>query len=282
MYTLAIDIGNTSISVGVFSASAKGRSVYGGKGTRPLARQRSAHIKHFAGERGKKTVLNFKLPTHNNIGKDFYKKNILRYLNKKRIRKESIEKIIICSVVLDKTAIIKRLLSGLFKKKVLVVGKDIAVPILNRYRIPAQVGQDRLVGAYAALRFYGPGVIIIDFGTAVTFDVVSKKREYLGGLIFPGLDLSLDALYLHTALLPRIKLKKPISFVGTDTVSSINNGIVFGMAGVCDKIIERLEQKFKGYKVIATGGNVNFIKQYGRKIKFVHPHLVLEGLNLLC
>jgi type III pantothenate kinase len=243
MNTLTIDIGNTTVAFGLFS--------------------------------GKKLVVNFKLPTH---GKSvpFYKKDILR-----KVRASQVDKIIICSVVPQKTKLLKRLVSNIFKKKALVAGKDIKVPIINRYKRPSEVGQDRLVNSFAGLKLFGKGLILVDFGTAVTFDVVSKKGEYLGGLIFPGLELSLDALYRKTALLPKIKIKKPASLIGKDTASSMNSGIVFGMAGVCDEVIERLFKKFKGYKVIATGGNVNFIKQYSRRIRIVRPFLTLEGLRLL-
>lgn len=245
---LVIDIGNTTISGGVF--------------------------------REKKAIICFKLPTHNK-GKNFYKKSILKFLNKKSIKKEDFQKIIICSVVPEKTPIIKKLLFDIFKKKVLLIGKDIKIPMKNKYRNPKQVGQDRLVNAYAGLKIYGPGLIIVDFGTAITFDVVSKRGEYLGGLIFPGLDLSLDALYRRTALLPLIKIKKPKSLIGKDTISCINNGVVFGTTGVCDEIIERLQRKLRGYKVVATGGDVNFIKQFSKKIRIVRPFLTLEGLRLL-
>jgi len=241
--TLTIDIGNTTIALGLF--------------------------------RGKRLAFNFKLATH---GKSvsFYKESILR-----KIKVSQVDKIILCSVVPEKTKMLEKLLAQISKQKVLLVGKDVKIPVINRYKSPKQVGQDRLVNAFAGLKLFGKGLILVDFGTAVTFDVVSRKGEYLGGLIFPGLDLSLDALYRKTALLPRIKIKKPASLIGKDTVSSMNSGIVFGMAGVCDEVIERLLKKFKSYKVIATGGNANFIKQYSRRIKVVRPFLTLEGLRLL-
>jgi type III pantothenate kinase len=260
MNTLTIDIGNTTIAFGLFSATNIGGS---------------AHIKHFGGGRGKRISLTFKLPTHAK-GISFYRKNILR-----KVKAGEVGKVIICSVVPEKTGALKKLASQIFKKKVLVVGRDIKVPIINRYKNPRQVGQDRLVNAFAGLKLFGKGLILVDFGTAVTFDVVSRKGEYLGGLIFPGIDLSLEALYLKTALLPRIKIKRPVDIIGKDTATSMNSGIVFGMAGVCDEVIDRLLRKFKGYKVVATGGNVNFIKQYSRRIKVVRPNLTLEGLRML-
>ncbi|MBL7130418.1 MAG: type III pantothenate kinase [Candidatus Omnitrophica bacterium] len=272
---LTIDIGNTTISLGVFSA----------KGARlpPACRsgrdgQGSARIKHFGGGKGKKLVLHFKLATGKRAT---YKKDILRAFNKGNIKVRDISKIVVCSVVPKETGIFKSVLSRLFQKKVLLVDSDIKIPIKNKYRNPKQVGQDRLVNAYTGLKLYGPGLILVDFGTAISFDVVSKKEEYLGGLIFPGLDLSLAALNKKAALLPRIKIKKPKSLVGRDTITSISNGIVFGMAGACDQIIERLQKRFRDYKIIVTGGNANFIKKYSKKIKIVRPFLTLEGLRIL-
>ena len=221
---------------------------------------------------GKKLISSFKLPTGKN---EIYKRSILK------LSKFNILKIVICSVVPKATKVLSSLLKRQLKRRVLVVGRDINVAIKNRYENPKQVGSDRLVNAFSGLKQFGPGLILVDFGTAITFDVVSKKAEYLGGLIFPGLDLSLDALNKKTALLPRIKINRPKAIIGRDTVSSINSGIVFGMAGVCDEIIARLQKKYKGYKVIATGGNAEFIKKYSKKIKKIKPHLTLEGLRLL-
>jgi type III pantothenate kinase len=246
MYLLTIDIGNTTISLGVF--------------------------------KGRKLVLSFKISTGKRVE---YRGSILKALSKGRIKPSEVSRIIVCSVVPKETGVLKSILSSLFDKKVLQVGKDIKIPIINKYRNPQQVGQDRLVNAYAGLQLFGPGIILVDFGTAVTFDIVSRKSEYLGGLIFPGLDLSLDALYKKTALLPRINISRPKSLVGRDTISSMKNGIVFGMAGACDGIIERLLKKFRKYSVIATGGNVNFIKKHSKKIRIVRPYLTHEGLRLL-
>ena len=198
-----------------------------------------------------------------------------------RLRNKDISKIVLCSVVPKEALILKALLKNSLKQMVYETSKEVKVPIINRYEKPRQVGQDRLVNAYAGLKLFGGSLILVDFGTAITFDVVSKKGDYLGGLIFPGLDLSLDALHRRTALLPRIKIKKPKTLIGLDTASSINNGIIIGMAGVCDGVISRLHKKFKGYKVIATGGGVNFIKKFSTKIKTFREDLTLEGLRLI-
>ena len=243
---LTIDIGNTTINLGVF--------------------------------RGKRFVSQDKIVTGKRAS---YRQCVVNVLNKGKVKIQNIEKIVVCSVVPKETRILKGMLSKIFGKKILLVGRDIRIPIKNRYKSPKQVGQDRLVNSYAGLRLFGPGLILLDFGTAVTFDVLSKKGEYLGGLIFPGLDLSLDALYYKTAHLPRININNPKSLIGSDTKNSINNGIVFGMSGACDGIINRLLKKFKNYRVVATGGNVNFIKKYSKYIKTICPNLTLEGLRIL-
>ncbi len=261
MYLLAIDIGNTTISLGVFSTK-------GG----------SALIKNLGSGHGQRFVSNLKIPTGKRAA---YNRSVMRCLYQGKVKAEDISKIILCSVVPKETGVLKGILHKLWHKKVLLVGSDISVPIINRYKNPKQVGQDRLVNAYAGLKLYGPGLILVDFGTAVTFDIVSKKSEYLGGLIFPGLDLSLEALNQKTALLPKISIRYPNSLVGRDTTSSINNGTVFGMAGACDGVISRLQKKFKGYKIVTTGGNIGFIKRYSAKIKVIRPNLTLEGLFFL-
>jgi type III pantothenate kinase len=243
---LAIDIGNTTISFGIFNSN--------------------------------KLIISFKIPT---VKQSLYKEGIKDAFCRAKVSYQDISKIIICSVVPDASLELKKVLNQLFKVKALEVTKDIKIPIINKYRFPKQVGQDRLVNAYAGLKLYGKGLILVDFGTAITFDLVSRKGEYLGGLIFPGLDLCVYALNTRTALLPEIKIKNPQGLIGRDTVSSMNIGIVSGIAGACDVIIKRLQNKFKGFKVIATGGNAEFIKKYSKHIKLIRPHLALEGLQIL-
>lgn len=169
------------------------------------------------------------------------------------------------------------------------------------------MGQDRLVGGYAALCLYGRGahrrrsgarhperarqrepretgrdVIVCDFGTAVTIDVVSRRGEYLGGVIAPGLELSLETLAHRTALLPRVSLKAPPSLLGRDTAASIRSGIVYGAAALCDGLISRLKARYApNAVVVATGGSAHLLARYARSLTRVRPHLVLEGLCLL-
>ena len=164
------------------------------------------------------------------------------------------------------------------------MGKDVIVPLINRYRNPRQVGQDRLVGAYAALKFYGAPVIVIDFGTAITFDVVSKRREYLGGIIVPGIRLSAESLFHKTALIPRIDIVKPGPLIGKDTQESVLSGIFYGYGAMSRGLIELIAKKFKGDKpkVIVTGGYTAQMKKYiASQITKIDRYLVFKGLFLL-
>ena len=163
-----------------------------------------------------------------------------------------------------------------------IIGKDIVVPINNLYRKPRQVGQDRLVNAYAGIMLYGAPLIVVDFGTAVTFDLVSKDKAYLGGMILPGMEISLDALAERTALLPKIKLTRPEEFIGRDTKNSMLSGIIYGFSSLADSLIKKLKQKLgKNAQVIATGGNISLISNYCRKINKINRDLTLQGLCLL-
>ena len=189
---------------------------------------------------------------------------------------------IICSVVPKLTRIIQRDLKLLTDRTPLVIGKDLIVPIENRYRIPKQVGQDRLVSAYAASSFYACPLIVIDSGTAITFDVISKNKAYLGGLIFPGMNISLEALKEKTALLPPVKLQPPKMLIGRDTKNSILSGVVFGIAALSKELAARIKQHLgKNARIIGTGGNISLIKKYsGLKIK-INKNLTLFGIKLI-
>lgn len=189
---------------------------------------------------------------------------------------------VICSVVPKVTKIIRQDLKFLTGKTPYIIGKDLAVPIKNRYRKPKQLGQDRLVNAYAATKLYPTPAIVIDSGTAITFDIISKRKEYLGGFILPGMEMSLSALKEKTALLPQLKLKTPEKFIGVDTKSSIIGGVVFGTAALTKELINMIERKTgKKTLIIGTGGNINLIKKYsGIKIE-IDQDLTLKGISLI-
>ncbi len=195
--------------------------------------------------------------------------------------------IIICSVVPQGLKITVTSVKIRFALKPWVVGKDINVPIKNRYHFPRQVGQDRLVAAYAAVRLYGFPSIIIDFGTAITFDIVSQRGEYLGGLIVPGIRLSAESLFNKTALLPKVTMQKPKTLIGRDTKGSILSGLYYGYGTLCQGLIKLINQDMRRYHrfkriVIMTGGYTELMKSFISPIqRIIDKDLVLKGLSLL-
>ncbi len=201
-----------------------------------------------------------------------------RYFTKYNIRK-----VIVSSVVPQATKKLEQALRRLKVKNTLILGKNLVVPIKNRYQFPEEVGQDRLVNAFAAIKLYGYPAIVVDFGTAITFDVISKKKEYLGGMILPGLETSLKALAEKTALLPKIGLSAPPkNIIGKNTRDSMLSGVIFGFASLTDGVIKKLKQKLgKNIKVIGTGGNIKFILRHCQELSTVDINLTLKGLNLI-
>ena len=197
-----------------------------------------------------------------------------------RKRKE-IQGMILCSVVPRRNRFFKKAARSI-RLPLEIVGETVFCPIQNRYRNPRQVGQDRLVNAYSARVQYGAPAIIVDFGTAITVDLVSRKGEYLGGMIAPGMGISLEALNEKTALLPRVRLHPPSSLLGKDTAESILSGAFHGFASLCDGLISKLRKKYGArIKAIATGGHSYVIAPYCKEINCVNPHLTLEGLRLI-
>lgn len=238
---LAVDIGNTNISLGIF--------------------------------RGSRLVKRYKIPTKST--------SYAGYL-KKIFAGNSISQAVACSVVPQASKLLGRQLERFLGKRPYYIGKDIKVPLKNLYRRPEQLGLDRLVNAYAAVRLYGAPVIVIDFGTAITFDVISRKCEYLGGMILPGLQLSLDALHRRTALLPSLILEKPKEFIGRDTKNSILSGVVYGFAALSDALANRIKQEIgRQAKIIGTGGNIALMAKFCRRLDAIDPGLTLKGLNML-
>ena len=129
---------------------------------------------------------------------------------------------------------------------------------------------------------YKAPLVVVDFGTAVTFDIISGKKEYLGGMILPGLNLSLNALFEHTALLPRVELRKPREFVGKDTKASILSGIVYGFAALADDLAARIKNKIGAdARVVATGGDAKLVLEYCKSFDIIDSDLTLKGLNLI-
>lgn len=237
---LAIDIGNTNISFGVF--------------------------------RGNKMIRRFDLPD-----KEYSFKKL-----RNNLRRIKIDDAVICSVVPDLTQRVGNNLISLLRKHPYISGENIKVPLNNLYRNPRQTGQDRLLNAYAGVMLYGAPLIVADFGTAITFDVVAKNKDYIGGMILPGMSISLQTLTGRTALLPKVKLDRPREFIGRDTKNSMLSGIVYGFAALSDGLAEKIRNKIgANAKIVGTGGNIKLISKYCEKFDIIDQDLTLKGLNLL-
>jgi len=151
------------------------------------------------------------------------------------------------------------------------------------YENPQEVGADRVVASVAAFDKYGGPAIVVDFGTATTFDAISRNGEYLGGAIAPGIQIAAEALYLKTAKLPRIEIKKPANAVGRTTVASMQSGLYFGYIGLIANIIKEISKELgEGIEIIATGSFASEIFPDLDSIEHLEPFLVLEGLRIIC
>lgn len=240
---LAVDIGNTSIHSGIFKGGVL-----------------------------KKT---FRIPTYAKNLRPKYIKRLRPYLKK-------IERVIIVSVVPGALKRVEKTLKNVFGKPVLVIGRDVDSGVKNLYKRPKQVGQDRLVNARAAYELYGGGSIIVDFGTAITIDVVNKNKQYLGGVIVPGVEISLKALSERAYFLPDVSVKRPKGILGKETRQSMISGAVYGFSSLCDGIVQRLKRRCsRSATVIATGGLSRLIGPYCKTIDKIEPELTLKGLRLI-
>jgi len=163
-----------------------------------------------------------------------------------------------------------------------VVGPGVRTGMPLRYDNPREIGADRLVNAVAAYDKVGAAVVVVDFGTAITYDPVSARGEYLGGIIAPGVEISMDALTARAAALPRIDLGSPRTLIGKSTVDAIRSGVVYGFAAQVDGIITRLRAELgEGTETIATGGLAGHIVPHTETIDEIDELLTLKGLKLL-
>lgn len=247
---LAIDIGNTTVELGVF--------------------------------REKNLLQNWKIASERGKTSDEYKILLLNLFHHSQVASSAITAVIISSVVPPLTPVFQELSLNLFQVKPLVVGPGLRTGMPILYENPLEVGADRVVASVAAYERHGGPCIVVDLGTATTFDAVSEKGEYLGGAIAPGIQISAEALYLRTAKLPRIEIRKPKKAIGKTTVTSMQSGVYFGYIGLISNIIAELKKELQGeVKVISTGGFAREITPDVRAIDFYEPHLVLEGLRIV-
>jgi len=247
---LVIDIGNTNIVIGVFDNDQL------------LANWRINTVKtRTTDEYG--ILFHQLLATNSDIGTDFLG-------------------VIISSVVPPVSLTIEDMLKKYFKLKAIFVGPGLKTGMPILYDNPHEVGADRIVNAVGAFNKFKCPLVIVDFGTATTFDVISAKGEYLGGAITPGVNISLDALFMRTAKLPRVEIKKPPRVIGRNTVQSIQSGILYGYVGLVDGIVERIIKEMdQTPKVISTGGLAPIITPESRTISQTSSSLTLDGLLLI-
>jgi type III pantothenate kinase len=193
-----------------------------------------------------------------------------------------VDAVAISSVVPQAVHALTRASSRYFGVEPLLVGPGIKTGLAIRYESPREVGADRVVNAVAAYAQLGKACIIVDFGTATTFDCLSERGEYLGGAIVPGIGTSLDALVTRAAKLPRVEIRTPRNALGKNTVESMQSGILYGYVALVDGLVARLSREIGGdVSVIATGGLAGVIAAESSSIEKVDPNLTLEGLRLI-
>jgi type III pantothenate kinase len=247
---LAVDVGNTNTVLGVFD--------------------------------GPRLAASWRLETRKGRTGDEYAASLRGFFLLDDLAWKSIDAVIIATVVPPVMFALTEMCRRHLGVEPMVVGPGIksGMPIL--YENPREVGADRIVNAVAAYEKWKQGCIVVDFGTATTFDVVTPKGEYMGGAIAPGITISADALYTHAAKLPRVEITRPKTVIGRNTVASMQAGLVFGYVGLVDEIVERMQREVDfPCKVVATGGLAPLIARESRTIEESDEMLTLTGLKLL-
>ena len=202
-----------------------------------------------------------------------------------KIDPKEVDNVIISSVVPPLMHTLPAMSIKYFNIDPIVVGPGVKTGMNIKYDNPREVGADRIVNAVAAYEKYGGPLIIIDFGTAITFCAVSKEGEYLGGAIAPGIKISTEALFMRTAKLPKVEIAKPDKVIARNTINSIQSGVVYGYIGMVDYIIEKMIEEMGGdreqFNIIGTGGFSNLIASESKYIKKIDKLLTLEGLRIV-
>lgn len=247
---LALDVGNTNVTIGIFE--------------------------------GSKLTFNWRLRTIHEQTADEWGILLRNLLSLSGLKTEQISGIIVASVVPVLDSTLSQMARRYFELDAMFVGPETITGVPVLYDNPKEVGADRVVNAVAALQKYGGPCVVVDLGTAITFDAVSAKGEYLGGVICAGIGISLGGLVAKTARLPMVDFRKPEKLIGSNTVGSIQAGLYYGTLGVIDGILERLiETLGASTKAIATGGQAHLIMSGSRFLKILDEDLTLEGLRMI-
>lgn len=232
--------------------------------------------------RGDDMVASFRLSTDTERTADEYGGILLPLFSRAGLDPGSADSVIVSSVVPPLNSTLTRLSVEFFGRKPVYVEPGIRTGMPIRYDHPAEVGADRIVNAVAARELYGAPVIVVDFGTATTFDLVNAAGEYAGGIIAPGILISAEALFAHASRLYRVDVKRPSELVGRNTAAAMQAGIYFGYIGLVDGILERLLAELGEVReIVATGGQAELIAGGSRFLRKVEPLLTLTGLKLI-
>jgi type III pantothenate kinase len=227
-------------------------------------------------------IANWRVTTQKTQTADEFGVLILNLLSLHKIEPSSVSGVIISSVVPPLDSTLRRVSERYFKIKPLFVEPGIKTGMPLLIDNPAELGADRAANGVAAFERYGGPCVVVDFGTATSFDVISAKGEFLGGVIAPGLGISADALFSRAARLARVNIKKPPKAIGTNTVANLQSGLFFGYIGLIDGILERILAELPTPpKVIATGGLATLIADDSKYITGVDHLLTLDGLRLI-
>lgn len=248
---LVMDIGNTNIVFGVYEKE--------------------------------KLLFNWRMGTDKDKTSDEFGIFIVNVLKYENIDIKKIEAVIIASVAPPIMYSLSHAIRKYFNLNPLIIGENVKIGIKIKYDNPNEVGADRIVNAVAAYEIYGGPLIVVDFGTATTFCVITSRGEYLGGAICPGIKISADALFRSTSKLPKIEIVKPENVIGKNTVDNIRIGLVYGYVGQVDYLVLKMKEELmeNNIKVIATGGLARLIAGESKVIDEINSHLTLEGLRIM-
>ena len=247
---LAIDVGNTKIAFGVFDGEELKATMTASTGLHRLA--------------------------------DDYASLLFNLLPRHDIPIDCIHESVVCSVVPPLVPVFEEMCGHYFKSAPLVIESGVKTGVRLRIDNPKELGADRVVNAAAVYRLYGGPAVVIDFGTATTFDIVSAEGEYTGGVIAPGMEIAAEALFIRAAKLPRVELTPPKHVIGKNSITAMQSGIIFGYTGLVERILAGIQEEIpQRARIVATGGYVDVIARQSPIIEIVNRDLTLIGLRLI-